>query len=158
MATATVITVPPRYAQLTPRQKEIVKLVSEGCYDNNELAREMRISQHTVHNHLGIIYRRLGITGMMQLALFADCILSQGAPGLNGNHPGKILTRREIEILPLLAHGMSNKEIAGVLGLHIQTVKNLVKDMCDRTGFANRIELAIWGTRYVPPESMPESA
>jgi DNA-binding CsgD family transcriptional regulator len=43
----------------------------------------------------------------------------------------------------LAAEGKSNREIAFVLGLHVQTVKNYLSAAMRRVGARNRIELAV---------------
>jgi DNA-binding NarL/FixJ family response regulator len=50
------------------------------------------------------------------------------------------LTPREIEVLELLAEGMSNKAIAARLGISDQTVKFHVAAICGKLGAANRTE------------------
>jgi DNA-binding NarL/FixJ family response regulator len=52
------------------------------------------------------------------------------------------LTRRQQEIAPLLADGLTNKEIASRLNLSEQTVKNHVHSMLRRTGAKDRLEVA----------------
>jgi DNA-binding NarL/FixJ family response regulator len=50
------------------------------------------------------------------------------------------LTSREIEVLELLAEGLSNKAIAGRLGISDQTVKFHVAAICGKLGAANRTD------------------
>jgi DNA-binding NarL/FixJ family response regulator len=50
------------------------------------------------------------------------------------------LTPRESEILELLAEGLSNKGIAGRLGISDQTVKFHVAAICGKLGAANRTD------------------
>jgi DNA-binding NarL/FixJ family response regulator len=52
------------------------------------------------------------------------------------------LTRRQQEIAPLLADGLTNKEIASRLNLSEQTVKNHVHSMLRRTGAKDRLAVA----------------
>jgi len=52
------------------------------------------------------------------------------------------LTRRQQEIAPLLADGLTNKEIASRLNLSEQTIKNHVHSMLRRTGAKDRLEVA----------------
>lgn len=53
---------------------------------------------------------------------------------------GEALTAREIEVLELLAEGMSNKAIAERLGISDQTVKFHVAQITSKLGVANRTE------------------
>jgi two-component system NarL family response regulator len=51
------------------------------------------------------------------------------------------LTRREQQLLPLIAQGMTNKEIASQLNLSEQTIKNHVHRILQRTGASGRLEV-----------------
>jgi DNA-binding NarL/FixJ family response regulator len=53
------------------------------------------------------------------------------------------LTPREIEILKLLAKGRSNREVAEVLTISEQTVKNHVSTLLGKLQLRNRVELAL---------------
>jgi|SRR6266850_1474675 len=50
------------------------------------------------------------------------------------------LTPREIEVVELLAEGLSNKAIAARLGISDQTVKFHVASLCGKLGAANRTD------------------
>jgi len=52
------------------------------------------------------------------------------------------LTKRELEVLALLLDGWRNQDIAERLGLSPNTVKNHVYNLYQKTGAANRVELA----------------
>ena len=52
-------------------------------------------------------------------------------------------TDRELTILREITGGFSNQEIAGKYGIALNTVKNHVANMLLKTGFRNRIELAV---------------
>jgi LuxR family transcriptional regulator, maltose regulon positive regulatory protein len=58
--------------------------------------------------------------------------------------PGPVepLTRRELEVLGLLAAGRTNREIAEELVLALDTVKKHVSHVLDKLGAANRTQAA----------------
>ncbi len=80
----------------------------------------------------------------------ADAILLAGREGLDGREgleafddledPVEPLTPREVQVLELLAEGMSNKAIAGRLGISDQTVKFHVASIAGKLGAANRTD------------------
>ena len=51
------------------------------------------------------------------------------------------LTSRERDVVPLIARGLSNKEIAAELGVSVATARTHVYNLFQKTGAANRIEL-----------------
>lgn len=61
------------------------------------------------------------------------------------------LTMREAEVLDLLEHGCSNKQIARTLGIGLSTVKNHVHNILGKLGVASRGEAAAW-RRQAPAE------
>lgn len=69
--------------------------------------------------------------------LAADAILSAAAPERGIEEP---LTAREVQVLELLAEGLSNKAIAGRLAISDQTVKFHVAAIAGKLGAANRTD------------------
>jgi DNA-binding NarL/FixJ family response regulator len=55
---------------LTKREQEIVPLVANGL-TNREISIELRVSEHTIKNHLFRIYEKLGISSRVELILYA---------------------------------------------------------------------------------------
>jgi len=51
------------------------------------------------------------------------------------------LTRREQQVIPFLDHGLTNKEIAGHLGLSEQTVKNHIHRILRKVGVSDRLSV-----------------
>jgi two-component system, NarL family, response regulator YdfI len=58
------------------------------------------------------------------------------------------LTPRELEILEMMAEGMSNRTIAGRLGISSQTVKFHVASILAKLGAASRTEAVTFGVRH----------
>jgi non-specific serine/threonine protein kinase len=54
------------------------------------------------------------------------------------------LSVREREVASLVAHGLSNKEIAGRLHLSVRTVESHIRHMLTKLGLVNRTQLANW--------------
>lgn len=72
-------------------------------------------------------------------ALDADAVVMAGR-GPDATAIDDPLTPREVEVLPWLAEGMSNKAIARRLGISDQTVKFHVAAICGKLGAVNRTE------------------
>ena len=61
--------------------------------------------------------------------------------------PAKNLTKREREILALIAEGMSNREIAGKLVVSSETVKSHVAAILEKLNVSDRTQAAIYAVR-----------
>jgi DNA-binding CsgD family transcriptional regulator len=77
-------------------------------------------------------------------------VLQQHLPALpHRRHPYPCgLTRREVEVLRLLAAGRSNHNIAKALFISSNTVANHVRSILTKTNTANRTEAAAYALRY----------
>jgi DNA-binding NarL/FixJ family response regulator len=63
------------------------------------------------------------------------------------NLPAPKLTERELEVLKLVAQGMSNREIANELFISENTVKNHVRNILEKLHLHNRMEAVIYAVR-----------
>jgi two-component system, NarL family, nitrate/nitrite response regulator NarL len=74
----------------------------------------------------------------------------QAAPAMQDS----VLTRRESEILQLVAGGLSNKEIANQLTITEGTVKNHVHNSLEKLHLTNRVQAAAYAVRqgFANPE------
>jgi DNA-binding NarL/FixJ family response regulator len=61
--------------------------------------------------------------------------------------PASPLTRRELEVLHLLADGISNKEIAARLGMAAKTTMHHTSKIYRKLGVRGRGEAAAWARR-----------
>lgn len=55
---------------LTKREEEVVRLLAEGM-QNRDIATELKLSEHTVKNHLFHIFDKLGVSSRIELVLYA---------------------------------------------------------------------------------------
>ena len=62
-------TLDSRLDRITPRERQIVQLLSAGA-SNKEIAKRLNVTERTVKAHLTAVFKKLGISGRLQLALF----------------------------------------------------------------------------------------
>lgn len=72
------------------------------------------------------------------------------------DYPFASLSAREMEILALVAQGLTNKEIGQKLYLSEGTVRNYISSIMEKLGMRNRVELATYALRHnihdwIPP-------
>jgi two-component system response regulator NreC len=58
------------------------------------------------------------------------------------------LTRRELDVLRLLAKGNTNRQIAGLLGLSMRTVENHRANLLGKLGLVSRVELVNYAEEH----------
>jgi two-component system, NarL family, response regulator LiaR len=63
------------------------------------------------------------------------------------NAPADKLSEREIEVLRLLAEGLTNKEVAQTLFLSVRTVEAHLRSIFGKLGVASRTEAVLWAVR-----------
>jgi DNA-binding NarL/FixJ family response regulator len=84
----------------------------------------------------------------MDTNLLEDAPLDGGGPGpAQEPMPRMHLTTREIEVVRLVVRGHSNAEIAALLGIQLQTVKNLLSALYGKLGVSTRLQLAVLAMR-----------
>jgi DNA-binding NarL/FixJ family response regulator len=84
-----------------------------------------------------------------------DAFSSEDVNGRNGRSGGtSLISKREKEVMLLVADGLSNREIAQTLGLSEHTVKNYIFRMFEKLGVYNRVELV----RYALSNVLNEQA
>ena len=66
---------------------------------------------------------------------------------LEAEHDGRRLTDRELEVLRLIARGMSNKDIASELVIAENTVRNHVRNILEKLQVRSRVEAAMYAVR-----------
>lgn len=86
------------------------------------------------------------VSPSMAAALLAEfCVLSRRADG-SGTHAPR-LTDRELDVLRLVAKGLSNRDVARDLEIAENTVKNHVRNILEKLGLRSRMEAAMWAMR-----------
>ena len=60
----------------------------------------------------------------------------------------RLLTPREEQVVALVAEGLSNREVAGELGLSEHTVKKYLFHIFDKLGISSRVELTLYAMSH----------
>jgi len=58
------------------------------------------------------------------------------------------LTKRELEVLKLVARGYTNIQIGETLSISERTVRFHLRNICDKIGVRSRVEAAIWAGQH----------
>ena len=74
-------------------------------------------------------------------------VMAELADGSPRPDPRAALTPRELEVLDLIAHGLSNKLIARELGVSEKTVKTHVSNLLGKLGLTDRTQAALYAVR-----------
>lgn len=56
----------------------------------------------------------------------------------------RVLSKRERDVVRLVAAGLKNREIGLELGVSEHVVKNYLRGIFDKLGMWNRVEVALW--------------
>lgn len=76
-----------------------------------------------------------------------EVVVRRGSGPIASGRVPDILTPRELDILLLLAQGLSNEDIAGELFLEVSTVKSHLARMMPKLGVQSRLQAAVWAYR-----------
>jgi len=90
-------------------------------------------------------FERLGAVG--DAAEAAHLLRDLGVSGRVGVRGHKPLSQREAEVLALIAHGLSNREIAERLVISAKTVEHHVGQILSKLGLRSRAEAAAYSAR-----------
>lgn len=80
----------------------------------------------------------------MSLTDLVSYALGEEVPLASEVAPGVQLTRREVEVVELVAQGLSNREIAGRLVISQRTAEGHVEHVLAKLGFTSRAQIAAW--------------
>jgi DNA-binding NarL/FixJ family response regulator len=122
----------------------------------------------------------MGVRGLISTtaapSLLAECLrgVAQGNLWMENSLSMRLLdmrpvnlSRRQTQLIRLLAQGLKNKEIGAALGIAEGTVKAYLTVLFEKVGAKDRFELALFGLKHlrgrneehpVPPVSVPRSA
>lgn len=86
-------------------------------------------------------------SGEVAAAPWLTAVGRAGGSVLGGRGNGGGITARELDVVALLAEGLSNKQIAKRLGIREQTVKNHVHSLMEKLDTGSRLETGLMAQR-----------
>ena len=99
----------------------------------------------SARNQLGSVAAQIMAEGRrMSLAEAVSYALADEPEEAWHSGPRRTLTRRELEVASLVARGLTNRGIAGLLHLSVRTVDTHVDHVLTKLGFSNRAQLVAW--------------
>ena len=136
----------PEAAQEIRRRGLPVRILALSSYDDDRYVRGMLEA-----GAVGYLLKEeasetiiAAVRGAMQEeGYFSPPVAKKVAAWARGELSGR-LTRREVEVLRLVAEGLSNKEIARTLGVTVWTVNFHTGNILKKLGVASRVEAAVW--------------
>lgn len=75
-------------------------------------------------------------------------VVARSVQGRNGRSDPDAISPRELEVMVLLAEGLTNREIGARLGIREQTVKNHVSRTMAKLGVDNRLEVGLLAAKH----------
>jgi DNA-binding NarL/FixJ family response regulator len=116
---------------------EAIKAGASGYLLKDLPGEEVAMAIRRVHDGQAIIP-----PGMAATLLAEFTRLSQDPAPITGTAP--LLTDREVEVLRLVARGHANREIAELLVISENTVKNHVRNILEKLHLHSRVEAAVY--------------
>jgi DNA-binding NarL/FixJ family response regulator len=141
--------------QLRVSCPEVKSVILLDAHERNMVVDAFRAGARGVfsvsHAHFNALYRCVEQVHARQI--WANCselsevveALSQLAPIQMVNANGlRLLTKREEDVVRLLAEGLQNRDIAHELKLSEHTIKNYMFHIFDKLGVSSRVELVLY--------------
>jgi len=94
-----------------------------------------------------------------QLEFLLSALANTPARHIVDARGAQLLSRREEEVMRWMVEGLSNREIAKMMEISENTVKNYLYRIFDKLGVSNRVEAAMYAAQYISsPAKSPPSA
>lgn len=118
---------------------KVILATSTGEYKWIEEAKQEKIDSFWFKE-----YHEDSLIDIMERTMNGESVYPESLPDYEfGDAKKSELTERELEVLRELTTNRSNEEIAEILNISLNTVKRHIQNMLNKTGYKNRLELAI---------------
>jgi DNA-binding NarL/FixJ family response regulator len=107
-------------------------------------------SFRSISKCLAAVYEGQVWAGTLELQYLVDAFSRVSPLRILRSKPDAILTHREIQVVALVADGLSNRNISIELALSEHTVKNYLYKIFDKTGVSTRAELMVYAAHRKP--------
>lgn len=136
-------------------KKTAVKVLILTTFDDDSLIRDAILSGakgYLLKNNtpdkikaaIKMVYQGGSVMEHVVLEKLRDNLSPATSVKSNGNIDTTLFSERELEIMKLIAEGLSNREIASTLYISEGTVKNYITSILDKTGLEHRTQVAIF--------------
>jgi len=122
--------------------KKIICMSEDACVEEWETLSRIGVLGYCTRN-ISIELLLLGIHSVEQGATFLCPLVRQRSLNYKFRTDEELLSKREREVLKILATGRSNQQIADNLGISIETVKAHVKSVLSKLSVSDRTQAAI---------------
>lgn len=139
--------------KVTPRDQQVLNLLVQGC-SNKEIGGQLNISPRTVKQHLRTLFLRAGILDGRKRVKLARCVHEGDSAVMI---PCKGLNPTESQISILVSEGLTNREIATIVGTSEQMIKNKLSRAFDKLGVWSRLEMAMYMANHGGKNRLPET-
>jgi two-component system, NarL family, nitrate/nitrite response regulator NarL len=131
-------------------------IVLTAAEDDRDLVRAMRLGargvvlkESAIDLLVKSIYRVHAGEIWLDSRMTAEVVNVSSASSASGERSGKpLLSKREMEVVQLVAEGFQNVEIGKKLLIRKQTVKNHLHNIFDKLGVSDRIELMLYAIHH----------
>ncbi|NLE61718.1 MAG: response regulator transcription factor [Planctomycetes bacterium] len=121
---------------------EALKQGARGYVLKNTSAQQLRERLHEVARG------EVPLSGAIAARILDELNRQRSADAASSPEPVETLTEREVQILRLVAEGLSNEEIGARLFLSDQTIKKQLSGVLQKLHLANRVQAAAYAVRH----------
>lgn len=119
---------------------EVVATAADGI-EAYQMVAKHKPDEELIHAVRTVYRDEMYIDSKVTSALVNELVNPSNQTDTNSNDPFKILSQRELEILPLIAKGYGNKDIAEKLFVSVKTIEAHKARIMDKLNLKSRPEL-----------------
>ncbi len=146
---------------------DLVRLLASECPRTKSLAltshADWRVRPTMIAGAAGVLLKNSSPeairAAVVSVHLDGQVLCREAAQWILAEEPSTHLTKRESDVLRMVAHGANNAEIASQLHLGAKTVRNYVSRLYRKLDLTNRAQIATYAARMeIAPSDSPTEA